>query len=443
LSYTHVRINDTTRITDKEDNKPFKDNKWVEIEDGTITKKKLKIDITSAAYLDTNKTADGFIDLIEVRFKFNGDDTLKDPYNHKDKIYRDAFEEMFKKRIKLNDERHFKVEGFNFINDGLLEIKVSQDTSKFKDKKTTGRGDIIYYTPKTDVDDKDMLSFTGDAVNINKDFEIPLPTSVKIEDKVAPVITIAYYWYWDVNGAESDVIDTLVVEFSEAVKGRDISSLSPEIFSVKSPRNNDNIYSPQFGARSSEHPGLDGKTNTAKFFIKYFDGDDFIVPDDSIQIIGGHGISDESGNSQAGGTNTVFAPIAVGSFHSTYEIKIFPNPYDNSSKKDNDAIFYYGSGDEEKTNVAIIAIPKGAREGAKVIANSSVTILDQLGNVVESGRGFNEGNRGAWIWTWDGRNTKKRPIGAGIYQAIIVINDGESTQRFPPRPIGIRNGTKN
>jgi len=444
LSYTHVRINDTTRISDEVGNAPFKDNKWIELEDGTITKKKLKIEITNAEYLDTNKTADGFIDLIRVEFKFTSD-TIKDPY--KDSKYLKSFKEMFegKNRIKLNDDRHFTIGKINFISENLLEIPVSQDTSKFRELEPTGSGSIPYYAPKTDVDDKkDILSFNGDDITVDKDFDVSVPKEVKIKDKIAPVITIAYYYYWNVDGGEKDVIDTLVVKFSEEVNGGDIRSLNPEIFNVISPRNGDNIYSPKFGVRKSEHPGLNGDKKTAKFFIEYFEGDDFIVPGDSIQIVGGHGISDNSGNLQAGGTNTVFAPIAVGSLHSTYEITIVPNPYNNSSPQWNGAIDYYGSKNDDgdlvqnATNVAIIAKPKGVREGGeKEIVSSSVTIIDQLGNVVESGRGFNRGQRGAWIWTWDGKNTKKRAVGAGIYHAIITINDGE-TQKYS-RKIGIKN----
>jgi len=423
LAYDSVKIKFDTGITDEVGNAPLDDNKWVKITDLTVTKKPIDIKIKKAEYFDTSNPADGFIDEIRVEFDFgkSGD------YGK----YKSEFQKMFAKDRVVSalskTDRHFTVEKVEFNDERSFTIKVSQDKEKFKLDKWS----MNYYSPKTDVDDKkDVLSFSG-AVNINDSLEIPAPEEFKIVDKVAPVITIAYYSYG--NGSE---IDTLVVEFSEEVNGGDIEKLSRDVFNVISPRNNDNIYSPKFVG--SEHPGWDGDNKSAKFIIEYNeydDGNEFIVPGDSIQIVGvGRGIFDNSGNSQEGGMNTVFAPIAVGALHSDYEIKIFPNPYNNSSPQINEAVYHYSG--ESVTKLAIIVSPLTKRAGSKVIESSSVTIIDQLGNVVasESGQALKEYN-GVWIWTWDGKNTKKRAVGAGTYMAIISI-DGE---KLPPRKIGIKN----
>jgi hypothetical protein len=434
LAYTHVKIKYDTGITDEKGNTPLEDNRWVKIDDGTITKKPININIKKAWYFDTSDSADGFIDVIKVEFEFTGSG-VDNAYGK----YSSDFKKMFEKdRIKLNDDRHLTVESVDFTSDNSLEIKVSQNKGEFF-VADPDHGHI--YNPKTFVDDKDELSFLGSAVSINEEWEIPVPKgSVKIEDKIAPVITKASFRPMRIERAGEDIIDTLVVYFSEKINLSDIKRIKDDAFRVKSDR-----FSYDYNFEFDEnHIDLWNNNDSAfAFYVKYESGNTLPDEGDSIRIMGGLNINvvDREGNSHGRDTNTVYAPIKVFEFKTLYNVGIYPNPYvnDPSSKnfeRNNPVIKKY-LGEEDASKLAVIVSPIAGGDrptgGNQTSLSGRISVLDYLGNKIVNNEEFT-GKDGILIWTWDGKNKNKRAVGAGIYHVIMVING----EKQPSYKIGIR-----
>jgi len=428
LQYKWVKIKYDAGVTDEIGNLPLDDNQWVKINDMTVNKQHINLKFNKAEYFDTSNPADGYIDLIKVDYSFgNAGDYKK---------YRDELNKMLEQVVLPKNRSFNKIEGINFIDDNSLEIKVSQDKNKFG-------------VPKTYIDNGDTISFSGNAVDIDEEWDIPVPKSVPISDKIAPVITRARFKPMKNLSGDGKFTDTLYLHFSEPI--REKTKIVRDAFVVTSPSRNDLTY--RFDFRENDIRSVDrGGDSVALFVIDYTKGAP-LPPrgdkPDSIRIAGGKGIVDVAGNKQD--TNTVFVEIEADEYGFSYDVKIYPNPYynDPSVKKfvtkngvsdKNPAIEEYAVNGENLTDMAVI-VKVEDRSGGVGENNMSgkITVLDQLGNKIVDREEFVLGkNNSTLIWTWNGKNKNGRTVGAGFYQAIIVITDNDVSLQLPPYKIGIK-----
>ena len=359
--------------------------------------KTIDFNIKSAAYFDTSSIADGYIDLIKVEFEFDfdsyGEFTFDDFIPDVKKFFVKDFNEFF----ELPQSRMFNDLTLNDIKEvkrGTLEISVSQD----KDKAEV----------KTFVDNEDKLVMDY-FHKFNDTLQINAHANLKINDSVAPIITKAEFKPMSVkcDTKDEDITDTLYIHFSEPLQKKSVFS-------------RDAIMIEQSNALFDFGDVYAAGEAIVKIEIKGMRA--LPVKNDLIRIEGlsFNGITDAAGISQE--NTTVWAPLYVSSPESPYDISVYPNPYKVNASKGLD----------------VVVKPCKNRGNLENNLYGKITILDALGNKIVNGETLVEKN-GVLLWTWYGKNSYGRTVGAGTYLAIITIT-GETNEEPETRlqMIGIK-----
>lgn len=361
----------------------------------------ISFSLKKAAYFDTNNPADGYIDLITAEYKFDTD------------ADEDAIKAIAEKFV-LNENRKFSKIKATDINVNLteksLEIKVFQN----KDSVSV----------KTDIDNNDKISLI-DSSKVSDTLGFLANINIPIDDSIAPIITKGRFGPMRVESDDTEIIDTLEIWFSEKVSGR----ITKEMLKALKFSNNAE-YEISIDEQYANNDDF------VKFLVKFDALSDLPEPSDSIRIE--YGVSDNKRNEQK--VKTIWAPLEIGKYIYSYNIMIYPNPY-----SPNNPVFdgndynpalenYYGN----SKNMAVIIKPFGNRKLVGELSGK-IVILDNIGNKIVDSNEFDFKN-GALIWSWSGKNSRKRNVGAGLYQAIIQINNESANQsQTISKKIGIRN----
>ncbi|MDR0303737.1 MAG: hypothetical protein LBH98_03075 [Chitinispirillales bacterium] len=397
-----------------------------------------ELKINSAAYFDISNPANGYVDLIKIDFDFGPDGNL-------DPRYVSDVTEIMEKGLLLPQNRHFKpftANNVNVVSPRLLEISLSQDTTKVLAKTSVDESDNIHIEYKHKVKPQNGLIDT---------LGILASGSENINDSIAPIITMARFSPMNVQSDNvKKITDTLYVWFSEPIKN--ITNIEIQAFSAVSPSRNHSKYSFKF---NEIWRTKDGGDSVGMFLIDYNAGDTLPIgksagiEPDSIRIEGGFDLSDYAGNSHQWDTNTIYAEIRVGKYDYSYDIKIYPNPYNTSSGKfnttngivDKNPVIEKFLPNKKATDMAVLVAPLGHRAGggATSVLSGRISVLDPLGNKIIDNEKFDIGNDGiTLIWTWNGKNKNGRIIGAGLYKAIIrITNETEKETKELLEKIGI------
>jgi len=360
----------------------------------------ITLNIDSAAYFDTSYPRDGYIDSINVKFRLATND--------------EQFAETIRQIVMANEfelprNRHFTKNNatVNMAN-GSIGIRVSQDRSSVP-------------VPVTSVSSSDVITVTTPQIrNAGDTLRILLSSGKQIDDSIAPVITAAHFAPMFMKDDDDVIVDTLIVRFSERVTGH-VAKEMLKAFKFST----DAEYVIDFEDRNvnSDVAHLLLRTNEAT-----------VLPEEGDSIRIESGISDGR-NLQ--NVKTVWVPITIGKTTYVYNLTIYPNPY-------NPGNFSYENPITDKNNMAVLVRPRGSRKITGELSGS-IIILDQLGNKIVDNESFEfRREKGILIWTWDGKNTRGRNVGAGFYQAIIQITnanakEGEKDTQVYLRKIGIRN----
>jgi hypothetical protein len=404
---------DATAITDEKGNLPLEINKWVPITDNFNY---IELKIKKAAYFNTSNPADGYVDLIIAEFDF-------------DKSYFDELSGYIAKVVvaNFNENNAALLEYRKFgkitendvkLSQNLLEIRVSQNKdSIIAMTGTNPAADVILFNGKTKLLDSIGIIASG---------------RIAIDDNIAPVITKAYYSPMTLESDTADIVDTLYLYFSEMLSC-DVSKEAMIPFSKSDNRE----YSFNFETVRAYRDSI------VKVLVIWDSASIIPAEGDSIRIEGGRAIADIMGISQ--NINTVRVPLTVGKYHSNYSISIYPNPYTptggfETTSDDklvrNPAIDKWGN-PADAANMAIIVKPVGKRVVAQKLT-ANITVIDGLGNTIVEKSEFSQGRENeVIIWTWDGKNKRKRIVGAGTYQAIISVSNEIETNVYM-RKIGIK-----
>ena len=361
----------------------------------------ITLNIESAAYFDTSYPRDGYIDSINVRFGLATSDG--------------QFAETIRQIVMANEfelprNRHFTKNNatVNMAN-GSIGIRVSQN-----------RGSVP--VPVTSVSSTDdVITVTTPQIrNAGDTLRILLSSGRQIDDSIAPVITAAHFAPMFMKDDDDVIVDTLIVRFSERVTGH-VAKEMLRAFKFST----DAEYVIDFEDRNVN-------SDVAHFLLRTNEATVLPEEGDSIRIESG--ISDGR-NLQ--NVKTVWVPITIGKTTYVYNLTIYPNPY-------NPGNFSYKNPITDKNNMAVLVRPRGSRKITGELSGS-IVILDQLGNKIIDNESFEfRREEGILIWTWDGKNTRGRNVGAGFYQAIIQITnanakEGEKDTQVYLRKIGIRN----
>jgi hypothetical protein len=401
-----IWIKANSGLKDRNGNEQTKDeNERVKIE----YLRHISLNVNSAAYFDTDNAADGYIDLIKVKFGFSDCNTGVNCLEYQ---YAGEIEKIVKSGFNLpkGGSRNLSLKSVNLPEQDIIDIWVSEDRSyaaKTSVDRSIDRITINNYEHIVENYDRDV----GDTL------VILASGAIEIEDKLAPVILNGRFVQMIIQNDDDEIIDTLVITFSERVSGQ----ITSDMINAKSA--NGMLYDIYFEP-------VYGSDNRVIIPVKYDNGkNNNLSPEigDSIRIRSG--ISD--GKNIQG--ETVFAELIFQAATANYNIIIYPTPYNPKNPLiEEGAKAKYGLNGKD---LAIIARPHGNRSFS---GTGNVMILDQLGNKIISSEFVYK--NGGLIWQWNGRNKNGRIVGAGPYQAIIQIrNDATGDSQTILRKVGIAN----
>ncbi|MCL2845710.1 MAG: hypothetical protein FWE23_09745 [Chitinivibrionia bacterium] len=424
LYYEWVKIDFEGGITDNaspDNNLPLENNQWRRIEDETTAVNWIPFEIRYVEFFSyTIPPADGYVDTIRVRFNF--DPTEYEGFGNALPDIRRLVAESFNRSLHLDNQTGRRFNSISELNVRIIEtdflsIGVSQDQSAV--------------SARTDIDERDQISlnhtvrsqdFDAIGISVNQSFQ-PI-------DRIAPIIERAQFNFMAIkcdDDEPTELIDNLVITFSEEVRG----TITPDMIRMKGA---DGVY---YNIAFDPETNVSGRTIT--FLVRNISR----LPEVGDEIRIERGVSDNRGNTQE--VNTVWVPIGIGTADVDFDILAFPNPYSPNAMRRNENYIRYlldnygistGRGD-----MAFVIKPCGG--GRKLVGDFSgrITILDGLGNtVVETESFYFNQSKGLLTWTWDGKNPRRRNVGAGAYMAIIAVtfeqNGFPRTQEFR-RTIGI------
>jgi hypothetical protein len=388
-------------LTDLQGNLPLDNNIWVKIDEGEPPVKINYIDFTinSAEFYSNSNPADGYVDSIKIYFDFNpgvyGSWLQFVPH----------IENLVKNGLKLPGNREFKINDLKIVGQNSIEIKVSQDRNKVSAKTITGESDKILINGEVLCQDiKDVGIRAINAIS-------PTP-----KDFIAPIILKGRFVQMTVKDEndEKNVVDTLVIHFSESVLGQQIE---PDMIKLKSN-----------GAEYIDFEWVSEKDNIVVFSVKYDNGrNKNLLPQNGDSIRIEHGIKDERWNEQK--TNTVWAELEVAHAPAAYDVIIYNPGIDDKNIVDN---LFAGFSYE---NVVVCAKSFGNR---KLDLSAKIAIFDKLGNKMVDTEVRSQ--NGVLIWSWNGKNSRGRKVGSGTYQMIIQITDNETGgSQTIQKKVGIKN----
>jgi hypothetical protein len=323
-------------------------------------------------------------------------------------------------------DRHFNAittDSISVPERNVFAIAVSQDRNRAERNTAVSQGErgerfIII----------DSVTFADDTLGIFLD------ANVQIRDAMAPVIVSAVYRPKQMENDNDPVIDTLHIFFSE-----NIAPISlPEA---------QRAFRGRIGASGNEFEfnitGIhEQNANNIKLLVELGYTDHIPTGGDFIRIQRDGGIRDNVSPSNVQDRNTVWMPLEVGQVLNNYRIEILPNPYAPKAMLRNQlyiAYLYDSLGISLSSgNMVVLASPIGGRGGTDL--SGRITIIDGLGNIIIEDGIFapvSSGSAGL-LWTWDGKNSRGRTVGAGNYLAIITLtNNREGNTQVFRRTIGI------
>jgi len=279
------------------------------------------------------------------------------------------------------------------ITGNSIEIAVSQKkVERFSANTSVNIDDNLTIDAKADIFDTVSISAKG---------------IFPIADSIAPIITRAVFEPMEITNDTMKIIDTLKLWFSEPLKNFVKKEALSLISGKKFEFNNTSI--------GSNYVAIPIAYNETGSYLP-------VNGEDSIRIEGGFEITDAKGVTQ--GINTIWIPLEVGKYKQNYEILVYPNPYILSK--------------DDKVSVVVRPI-KSRGEKKQIDLSGNITIIDPLGNnIVDTDKFTNDGKD--LVWSWKGKNSRKRNVGSGTYQAIIQItNDADKDTKTYLKKIGVKN----
>jgi hypothetical protein len=350
--------------------------------------------IESAIYHDRN--ADGLIDRIGV--------ALDRPANT------DLLDALYE-TISLPEHRQFTYSRSDLrITDDGFEINVEQPT-----------GIDLF----TGVDDRDTLRV---ARTLSESNGLVYQSAVGIDDRIAPVATLATYHPAVVLDPDVIPADTLRVTFSEPIAApRD---QQPFIF-----------YDRETGKqyRMTLDP-LSTGDRTRHAFLVIDSEKPFPRTGDSLTLDPGAGIVDSDGNTQARESRR--AVLLVKAYRISYDIVIGPNPLTPRSSAADETASYEAALQASKARKgAMILVKSLTPPPADVHVTVTVRIQDAVGNSVVNPveRSFDH-ERGLAFYYWNGTNERGRRVAGGTYAVLVSVEDSEGGAQSFRRLVGIVNG---
>jgi uncharacterized repeat protein (TIGR01451 family) len=236
-----------------------------------------------------------------------------------------------------------------------------------------------------------------------------------IVDSAAPVIEAAAYYP---NTSAIDACDTLLVDFSEPVVLH--SGLKHFVFSGRTGISYEYDLSPDsiFGDKA--------------WFCCKFTSD--LVPrtGDSICINADNSVGDVPGIFQNNPRNRKVA-LKIMAGPSNLLISILRNPFIPRASLDTFGISASGT--------AITISSKKKNASLPDIAQATLAIFDVMGNPVHTDRFTSNGGRSvgnSYYFVWDGYNTNRRAVGAGIYIAVVSATEGSGASTKKTIKIGLK-----
>lgn len=372
-------------VEDEAGNEQKIDNRRVELNYYRIVAR----EIETAVYFDESDPADGYVD--RIRLSFDGE------------IHESLLEEI-RKKIALPENRFFTIEELSLESETVLNLKVSQD------KQRAGAA-------KTFCEDSDTIAVT-ESIEMQKDtllFTLR-PSSAKADDSLAPVIISAIYLPMEAVD-DGELIDTFAVTFSE-----EIESL------------NEGTRFNFFDLSDNSENGITtGKGNSGRT-VRYTTvaGEKLPAPEgnDSLSVIAMREVKDLNGTEQK--VNTVRVPLKVAPYRYSFDITVFPNPFDLSEEDyENPVIKTYSDGTMPLNAVAIMVKPKGNRRLLGDI-DASMVVVDNAGNQIyasEDGAFQYQESSGVLLNAIEAKNKNGRDLGSGAYLGMIRVElRGESTE---------------
>lgn len=276
------------------------------------------------------------------------------------------------------------------------------------ERLTRGESETVVRVDLSNAFTGDISERTSGLMYVNLEY-IDFPgvnKSSVVADSAAPVLTSALY----IPGLyETDPVpDTLIVEFSEQVEN--IRSMNPFLFrsstslpftiTLETVRHNENRW--VFTVRPDDQ-------NTV-----------YPAENDSVWIDTGSGIADTLSNRQDNTMNRRVL-LRVKETLPDYTVSIGPNPFN------------------PHIDMITIRIDPKVRTRGSVRFRADVKIYDQIGNRVISISKENNPSESFLDIKWNGRNSKGRVVGIGIYLCIVSVTDpGLKIRAVTGHKIGVK-----
>ncbi len=373
-----------------------------------------KVNINHAEYYDN--TADGYIDSIFI----NASTDI--PRGFTETLVKEVVENA----LTLPDFRKFEIKGYGIHSDGFYTI-VKEDKS---------------HNPVTYVRDDDKI--TVKTYNFSSGGRINTQ-SVKIYDKVAPII------HWEKRSAllidhiNDSIADTLTVKFSEPIK----RVISDEPFHFL-----DNKGGKKYSIKLKE---VYFNYDKMVFIVQSLSGIEKMAEGDSIWIYEGNRVGDALGNFQNNTKNIkrilyvdkIFVPYTlIPQAVSPVDISdlgfkhIIPNTI--ISALQNDGILHECNLSQINSNYVgmVIMVLVNPENLCNYLPNlklkASLSIFDPLGNFIvkDLKMAWNE-DRCRLVTVWNCKNKNLRTVGRGTYVGVFNIEDITVSVGYKDR--GIKN----
>lgn len=403
LNGDSIWINSTISgpVGDKADNRQENSNNIRREIDVTVIEEGLYL--ASAAYYDNN--ADGHIDSLYVNL-YGKDSEIEH--------YTDTLVTL----IEFPAFRHFEILSYAYDAGGIA-FQLNEDRSEIE----------------TAVTDDDILRIK-DTVSFETDSMLILPSTISIEDSVAPIIMRATYIdsvvVFKQGGKDSITTlgeDSLFITFSEDFDA--IDAIDPYIFTT-------NDGADYFELDLSD---IGKQGNRMIYTVNDIIAIDKISEGDSVHINESDPVLDLAGNRQDNKQNS-YCPIIV---EEAIRDSIIPLPFDfvvHSTVLDKSESFDIGSladipeiedmlkeiqesDDGEYSGVMVITVTPNPVENVTIYDEyevNHIAILDKVGNVIVADKQmvYNEQTK-QLVMIWNGRNSLNREVGSGSYVALIPI----------------------
>ncbi|KMQ52759.1 hypothetical protein CHISP_0528 [Chitinispirillum alkaliphilum] len=339
---------------------------------------------TGAYYYD--KSGDGLIDLISVTTSRKLDSL--------------AFEQI-KSSITLPPHRNFTYGSNDFsLTDSGFTIEVKQVDAK----------------PNTAVDGRDVVQIAG----IEDEAFIFQRSSIRAEDRIAPVITEAVFI--DTESEGDEIPDTLIVTFSEEVS-TPLDSY-PFVFTDK----NGDTYTMELKLYETR-----GK-NEYVFIVEDIQGRDFPGKGDLVSIDPHANLGDNHGNVQDSANRET--PVTIRHSEQKFRIITSQNPF-NINEPEIPGSTRSRFGIRESNGLVLIVEPL-SRASISSGFKSEFVLYDKVGNIVTTTKG-KRGSDNVVYFVWDGKNRNGRLVGTGTYMLIVSIEDPFGNNKYQNTLIGFVN----